>query len=191
MTTPRCVPIFFALILMAVPAAAQVVDFLGIPGPIDFDGKSYELAWSSRPSENYSKQEYVPVGQSVENYDQMLLVERLTGNVKVIDAVKSQIGMLEKRKGADPVVNFEVLQKHATGEVALDFLVSAKDPKGEYIVEWNLYRYVPVKSGVLLFAVSHRAYGNDNAKAFLGGLKRLRTGQMGAFLKASLPEPKN
>jgi hypothetical protein len=124
-------------------------------------------------------------------YDQMLLVERFTGNIKALDAVKSQIAMLEKRKGADPVVNFEVLQNNAPDEVALDFLVSAKDSKGEFIVEWNLYRYVPAKSGVLLFAVSHRAYGNENAKAFLGGLKQLRAAQTGAFLKASLPEPKN
>jgi hypothetical protein len=138
MTAARFLSVFFAVVLMAAPAAAQVVDFLGIPGPIDFDGKSYELAWSSRPSENYSKQEYVPAGQSVENYDQMLLVERVTGDIKVVDAVKSQIAMLEKRKGVDPVVNFGVLQKNATGEVALDFLLSAKDPKGEYIVEWTV-----------------------------------------------------
>ncbi|MGX5719042.1 hypothetical protein [Shinella zoogloeoides] len=191
MTAARFVSVFLALILMAVPAGAQVVDFLGIPGPIDLDGTSYELAWSSRPSENYSKQEYVPAGQSAEQYHQMLLVERVTGDVKVIDAVKSQIEMLRERKNTDPLANFEILQKNALGEVALDFLVSTRDPKGEYIVEWNLYRYVPTKSGVLLFAVSRRAYGNDNTKVFLGGLKQLRAGQTRALLEASLPEPKN
>ncbi len=181
----------FALILMVAPAPAQVVDYLGVPGPIELGGESYELAWSSKPSENYIKQEYVPSGQTPETYNQMVFVERVTGDVKVVDAVREQVDMLEKRKGSDPLVNFEVLQKNATDEVVLDFLVGAKDSKGEYIVEWDLYRYAPMKSGVLLFAVSHRAYGNENAKAFLSGLKQLRTAQTGALLKADLPEPAN
>lgn len=181
----------FALILMVTPAPAQVVDYLGVPGPVELGGESYELAWSSKPSENYIKQEYVPSGQTPETYNQMVFVERVTGDVKVVDAVREQIDMLEKRKGSDPLVNFEVLQKNATDEVVLDFLVGAKDSKGEYIVEWDLYRYAPMKSGVLLFAVSHRAYGNENAKAFLSGLKQLRTAQTGALLKADLPEPAN
>ena len=178
-----------ALVILTAPAAAQVVDYLGVPGPISLDGKSYELAWSSRPSDTYVKQEYVSSGQSVDNFEQMVLVERVTGNVKVIDAVRSQLEMLDKRKGSDPLVHSEILQKNATKEVVLDFLISAKDPKGEYVVEWNLYRYAPMKSGVMLFAVSHRAYGNDNSKAFLGGLKQLRAAQTGALLKADLPKP--
>lgn len=181
-----------ALVLMMAPAAAAITDFLGVPGPILFDGKSYELAWTARPSENYTKQEYVPAGQAVETYDQMLLVERLTGNVKVIDAVRSQIDLLTKRKGTDPLVNFEILQHDATGEVLLDFLVSSKDTNGDYIVAWNAYRYAPFKdisgkTGVLLFAISHRAYGNENTRTFLSGLKQLRSTQTGALLKAKLP----
>jgi hypothetical protein len=189
MTAGKFMAFVFALMMMVVPAAAQVVDYLSVPGPIELGGKSYELAWSSKPSDHYVKQEYVPAGQSPETYNQMVLVERVTGDLKVIDAVKSQMDMLEKRKGNDPLVHYEILEKNATKEVTLDFLVSAKDATGEYVVEWNLYRYAPMKSGVLLFAVSHRAYGNDNAKAFLGGLKTLRTAQTGALLKTDLPEP--
>ncbi len=189
MRFPLLIAALLSAWMMASPSAAQVVDYLGVPGPIELDGKSYELAWSSKPSETYIKQEYVPSGQTPETYSQMVLVERVTGNVKVIDAVRSQMDMLAKRKGTDPLVHYEVLQKNATKEVVLDFLVSAKDSKGEYVVEWDLYRYAPMKSGVMLFAVSYRAYGNDNAKAFLGGLKKLRTAQTGALLKADLPEP--
>lgn len=176
-----------ALVMMAAPSTAQVVDYLGVPGPISLDGKSYKLAWSSKPCENYVKQEYLPTGQSPETYDQMVLVERVTGDIKVIDAVRSQNEMLDKRMSSDPLLRSEILQKDATGEVVLDFLVSATDAKGEYVVEWNLYRYAPMKSGVLLFAVSHRAYGNNNSKAFLSRLKQLRTAQTGALLKAALP----
>ena len=177
----------FALALMAAPVAAQTVDYLGVPGPINLAGQTYELSWSAQPSDNYIKQEYVPAGQRVETFDQMVLLERVTGDIKVIDAVKSQIDMLQKRKSSDPLVNFDILNKDATKEVVLDFLISTKDSKGEYIVEWNLYRYVPKQSGVLLFALSRRAYGNDNAKTFLGNLKQLRKTDTGVLLKAELP----
>ncbi|WP_019171770.1 hypothetical protein [Pseudaminobacter salicylatoxidans] len=189
MRFPLLAAAFFSMVMTATPAVAQIVDYLGIPGPVELGGKSYKLAWNSQPSENYTKQEYVPEGQSPENYGQMVLVERVTGDIKVIDTVRSQMDMLEKRKGIDPLVSYEVLQKDATKEVVLDFLVSVKNSKGGYVVEWNLYRYVPMRSGVLVFAVSHRAYGNDNAKAFLSDLKQLRTAQTGVLLKADLPKP--
>ncbi|MGN6535871.1 MAG: hypothetical protein ACTHKQ_09120 [Mesorhizobium sp.] len=188
------VTMWLALVLMTMPTAAEVTDRLGIPGPIDFDGKTFELGWSAEPSPNYVKQEYVPAGQTVEAYEQMLLVEVVGGGVSVKDAVASQWAALDKRKSSDPLVNMEVLQHDATGEVLLDFIVSSKDDRGEYIVEWNAYRYAPYRSpagarGVLLFAVSHRAYGNRNAKAFLGGLKQLRPTRIGAMLRAPLPSP--
>lgn len=195
MTVARLVAAIFAMIITAAPAFAEVTDFLGVPGPIEFAGKSFELAWTARPSENYVKQEYVPPGQEVETYDRMLLVELVTGTVKVNDAVLAQIDMLKKRKATDPLVNMEVMQHDATGEVLLDFIVSSKDAKGEYTVEWNAYRYTPYadgsgKTGVLLFAVSRRAYGNQNAKAFLGALKQFRFEQIGALMKAALPAPR-
>ncbi|GHD24342.1 hypothetical protein ACFOEZ_10200 [Tianweitania populi] len=54
-----------ALTMLASHVAAQdadKVDRLNVPGPITFQNKSYSLAWSSEPSENYIKQEYVPAG---------------------------------------------------------------------------------------------------------------------------------
>lgn len=174
------------------PAAAQAIDYLGVPGPLQFDGKSYRLAWSSRPSPGYTKQEYLPPDQNSSNYTQMLMIERVTGDLTVMGAVRAQVDMLNKRKGTDPLVNMKVIQNSDAGEALLDFIVSSRDPKGEYIVEWNAYRYAPVKgaadkSGVLLFAVSHRAYGNDNAKVFMERLKNIRMAQIAAFTKAALP----
>jgi len=182
------------LTTMAATAGAPS-DYLGAPGPIEFDGKLFQLAWSARPNETYVKQEYVPSGQAPDTYFQMLLVELVTGNIKVADAVRNQVIMLEKRRGSDPLVNMNILRHDATGEVLLDFIVSSKDAKGEYIVEWDAYRYAPYKdasgrAGVLLYAISHRAYGNQNAKTFLSGLKQFRQGQIAILAKSSLPVPK-
>ena len=34
----------------------KVTDFLKVPGPIVFDKKSYNLAWTSHPAANFYKQ---------------------------------------------------------------------------------------------------------------------------------------
>ena len=62
----RIAAVAAVLPLAAAPALAQAVDHLGVPGPIALGGQSYALAWSSQPSPDYTKQEYVPVGQTVE-----------------------------------------------------------------------------------------------------------------------------
>ena len=181
-----------ALSLAAAPALAQAIDHLGVPGPLAHDGRSFALAWSSQPSPGYTKQEYVPAGQTVERYEEMLLVETVTGKIGVMDAVGAQVATLNKRKATDPLVNMDVIQNKASGEALLDFIVSARDAKGEVIVEWNAYRYAPYKdakgkSGVQLLGVSRRAYGNDAARAFLGGLKQARPGHIKALTGAKLP----
>jgi hypothetical protein len=181
-----------AFIALTASASAQVKDHLNIPGPISFGGQSYELAWSSHPSANYIKQEYLPKAQTVGRYSEMLLVEFLKGNLKVADAVGAQMQKLNARKGTDPIVKMAVVKNDATGEMLLDFLMSDKDKNGDIVVEWNAYRYARVtnakgEAGIGLFGVSRRAYGNDNAKAFLGALKALRPAQIKHLAKAASP----
>ena len=175
--------------LTAIPAFAQAPDRLGVPGPIDFEGDAYRLAWSAEPSPNYIKQEYLPAGQTVDRYEQMILVETVAG-VAVTDAVRAQVEMLNKRKPSDPLVNMDLIENKATGEALLDFIVSAKDANGEYIVEWNAYRYARHgDSGIMLFGISRRAYGNEAAKALLTELRGLRPGRIRSLTQIVLPRP--
>ncbi len=184
------------LLVLAItgPAAAQeVTDYLGIPGPIVLGETSYELAWSSHPLPNYTKHEYVPEGQVVENYQTMVLVEFLAGEVTPIAMAEAQMARLEERKASDPMVNMDLIQNESTGEVILDFLLSAPDAEGNIILEWNAYRFASEEDaegngGALLFAVSHRAYGNDAAEAFLTDLGELRSEQIGLLASAAMPE---
>ncbi|WP_312417757.1 hypothetical protein [Shinella sp.] len=186
--------VLLALGLMAASAFAQANDRLGLPGPIDFEGEAYGLAWSSQPSENYIKQEYLPAGDSPERYKQMILVETVSGGIAVMDAVRAQVDMLNKRKASDPLVNMDVIQNEATGEALLDFIISTKGNDGQYIVEWNSYRYARYSDatgnrGVMLFGVSRRAYGDDASKALLTQLKVLRPGRIKALTQVVLPRP--
>lgn len=172
---------------------AEVIDYLGVPGPIVLGNHTYSLAWSAHPSAQYVKQEYLPTAQTPTHYEQMLLVERLQGNITVKDAVRAQLERLSQRLHSDSLLNMSMIDNPATGETLLDFIVSGKGADGEMIVEWNAYRYAPLKrehgGGVLLFGDSRRAYGDDNAAAFLKRLKHLRPDLINALAGAPLPRP--
>ncbi len=174
----------------ALAQATPPVDYLGIPGPIEFAGTPYRLAWSAKPAANYTKHEYLPQGQQPASYLDMVIIELLTSGLGVAEVVKSQVQSLEQRRGQDPLVNYQLLQNPNNSQVVLDFLISDQR-SGTLTVEWNAYRYVPVampngSQAVLLFAISRRHYG-DNASAFLKALKTRRTADIDALVKHVLP----
>ena len=185
--------ILFILATITPTFAQPVTDYLGVPGPIVLGDTNYELAWSSHPTAELTKHEYVPDGQTVEHYDRMLMLDFMSPEMEPLAVAQGMVQMLDERKATDPVVNSEIIQNDATGEVILDFVLSAPDANGDIIVEWNVYRYAKAKNpdgkaGNLLFAVSHRAYGDADAKAFLAGLETLRAEQIALVAGATLPE---
>jgi hypothetical protein len=169
----------------------RAVDRLSLPGPIEFSGESYRLSWSSHPTPYYYKQEYLPPGQTSERFQRMVLIEAIVRGVDVNGTVAAQVNMLNKRKSTDPTVNFAAVKNPKNGEIILDFVLSAEDPKGEDVVEWNAYRYAAWRgkggeSGVLLFGISWRAYG-DNTTDFLRRLKSVRPAEVNALASYPLP----
>jgi len=167
------------------------VDRLSLPDAIEFNGESYRLSWSSHPKPYYYKQEYLPPGQTSERFQRMVLIEATVRGVDINDAVAAQVNMLNKRKSSDPTVNFAVFKNPKNEEIILDFILSAQDSKGEDMVEWSAYRYAALRSkggasGVLLFGVSRRAYGND-ATNFLLRLKSARSAEIKALATHPLP----
>ena len=166
----------------------DVKEYLSIPGPINFDKSSFNLAWSSNPNPNYFKQEYIPSGESVEKYNQMILVEVVFGDITVEEAVKAQLNQIEQRKKTDALARYQVIENPNTGEVIVDFLMSAGTKKAVSVVEWNAYRYKAFqdeagRKGILLFAISKRGY-DDKINSFFEILKtdRMETiNQLGLY----------
>ncbi|MGA9084469.1 MAG: hypothetical protein WB390_18620 [Pseudolabrys sp.] len=170
---------------------SAAVDRLSLPDSIEFNGESYRLSWSSHPTPYYYKQEYLPPGQTSERFQRMVLIEATVRGVDINDAVAAQVSMLNKRKSTDPTVNFAVFKNPKNDEIILDFILSAKDPKGEDVVEWNAYRYAVLRgkggaSGVLLLGISRRAYGDD-ATNFLRRFKSARPAEVNALATYPLP----
>lgn len=185
--------LFIHLVLgnVGVAGSAGTVDRLSLPDSIEFNGESYRLSWSSHPKPYYYKQEYLPSGQTSERFQRMVLIEAIVRGLDVNGAVAAQVNMLNERKSTDPTVNFAVVKNPKNGEIILDFILRAQDPKGEDVVEWNAYRYSAFTgkggaSGVLLFGISRRAYG-DEATNFLRGLKSTRPAEVNALASYPLP----
>lgn len=178
---------------LVMPAAAKdPIDYLGIPGPIKVGSKEYALSWSSNPQPGYYKQEYLPSGANPKTYDTMVMVEFFTTDLPLNKVISAQTTMINQRKATDPIANMAIFKNGKTGDIVLDFLLSSRDQKREYIIEWNGYRYAEGKfkgkRGSVLFALSERAYGNEASKAFLQNLKDFKASRIRDLTNTAVPE---
>ena len=170
----------------------KMTDYLNIPGPVVFDAISYNLSWSSHPSANFYKQEYIPKGESAEKFRTMLLVDVVTGNLNVHDAAGAKVSELKKIKETNPLAYYETFDNPKTGEYMIDFLLTANTPDGKVsIAERNIYRYKSItdasgRKAILLFGVSTRSYG-DGATGFIGALKTTRKDLVNKVAQFTLP----
>jgi hypothetical protein len=169
-----------------------VTNYLGTTNTISFQKKSYNLAWSSHPTANYYKQEYVTKGDSVTRFKSMILLEAVTGAASVKDAVVAKTAELNALKKNNPLVQYEVFDNKKTGEYIIDFLLTANAPDGTpSIIERNVYRYKSFTdekgtTGILLFGVSERSY-ESNAQTFLSKLKKEKPVLVKAVASVTLP----
>lgn len=180
--------LIFVTLLSYGQTSKAFVEYLNIPGPIILNKESFNFVWSSHPSFNYYKQEYIGSKDNLEKFKKMVLVEVLFSEQKPIELVQAKIAELKKLKEVNPIVNYEVFQKN--GEIILDFLLSENSPDGKKIniIERNVYRYKAItdkgQNGIMLFSVSERAYSNE-ADTFLSSLKNTKsilTNSVAAFV---------
>lgn len=173
----KSISLFLLSILITMETFGQnqkPVDRLGVTGPVKFDNKAYNLSWSSHPSPNYYKQEYMQAGENVDKYKSMVMVEAAKGAVTPKAAMDSKVAELKEMGYTNPFISYENFALADKGEYILDFVVTqnAADNKSAVIAERNVYRYrsLPNNGGVVLFAISVRTYGADT-KSFLANMK--------------------
>ena len=191
------IPLVMASLLLASAQSfgqntKPAINYMGIPGPVVFQKKSYQLIWSSHPDASLYKQEYLVAGDGFPNYKSMITIDFVIAATSVDDAVRTKLRELEQlKKTLD--VNYEVIANAATGEKIIDCLLgqrAADDTKSIY--EHDLYRFKAVtaksgQKGIVLYALSNRAYGND-IQPFLTRLKSERKVLVADVAKAAMPE---
>ncbi|KAF1721974.1 hypothetical protein CSC75_04450 [Pseudoxanthomonas wuyuanensis] len=180
----------FLLLATSINAHAQSVnEYLSVPGPLQFSGERYHLVWSSHPSPQLYKQEYLQAGDTLERYRSMLMLDVSFDGLGPAEKAIFMVQSLAERKKTDPVVNYELLSSESGNEQILDFLLSAPGADGQDILEWNAYRYSAYGDGVLLLAISRRAYGHEAIVDFLKNqLKDIRARDIAEIAAMRLPE---
>ena len=174
------------------PPPAAPVDKLGVPGPLRFGKTPFYLAWSGQANSNSFTQEYLPKGERVDRFQQMLTVAVITNVSDIKAVVNAKVNELEARKQTDAVCNYQVLSNPDKQEIILDFLVSQDitQPQGG-VVEFNVYRYQQLslgggKTGTLLYFYSKRSYGS-NIDSFLKSLPPVRAEAIATMAAAAMP----
>jgi len=170
----------------------KIKEYFSVPGPVEYNKNTYQLSWSAHPAANYYKQEYLSPGQQAARYNQMLMIEVVTGDMDIKDAAGAKINEITARKKTDPLANYQVIENKATGEYLLDFIMSQSTGGNPSVVEWNAYRYTKLKdksgkTGILLFAISKRSYGNATT-GFLKDLKTERQKDIAALAAYKIPD---
>lgn len=166
------------------------IDRMGVKGPLKFNKNSFNLAWSDKPNDFYYIQEYLPKGENVEHFNQMLTIHLFDKDIKIADAVGQKINELKERKKTDATCNYEVNESPDGKEFMVDFVVS--ETKGEEITiaEFNIYRFKEInlgsKKGILVYTYTRRSYGEKTTEFFTNlGADRMES--LNAMISSEMP----
>lgn len=179
------------LALLSFKSDDKIQEYLSVSGPLSFDGKSFNLKWTSKNG-NYYIQEYLSENDSLSNFKEMISLFVLNESVSVEDAIQIKIQELEEFKKTDPVCNYAVTYDPKNRGTLIDFLRGESIGDVMTLVEFNLYRYKQIKIGknkkaILVYAFSKRARGND-ITPFLKSLREDRLTYIEKIFDVDLPE---
>lgn len=183
---------FFAFTLFAsfqTDEKEPIKDYLGIGETLTFNENQFHLAWSANPSANYYKQEYLLDSTSLEDYNEMLIVEAVNGQTTPEIAVEMKLDELAQLKVNNPVINWNVYKNK--DEIILDFVIT----DNATVYEWNLYRYSTLKDTkkgkhLVLCAYSYKdiLYTNADLKPFFNRILENRDDYISKLGELVLPK---
>ena len=190
----RRLVLFLMLMVQFFMAQNKVEDYLHLGDKYRFDNKDYKLVWSSHPTSNFYKQEYILPNENVEKYTRMIMIDFLEGDLTPKDAISNFVNNLENSKKQNPIINYQMYERE--DEYMLDFIISknSQDGKEVLILERNVYRYfrinTPKRKGVLLFGVSDRAYTKKEMDNMFSVLKNKKLDLVNKIIQIEVPKIK-
>jgi|SRR5690554_961025 len=164
-------------------------DYLGVGKSLMFNEHEFHLTWSGNPSVGYYKQEYLLDSTTIENYNEMLLIEAIKGNISPELAANAKVAELQQLKEDNPTINWNVYE--GNGEIIIDFVITDKAT----IYEWNLYRYAILKDVnkqkylvLRAYSFKDKLYSNDDLKPFFNKILENRDDYIAKLGKLELPK---
>ena len=183
--------ILVILVLLAQIESLAQVDKIGVAGPLKYNSTLFRLAFADKSNGNYYVQEYLPPGDSLGSFHNMMSIFLLVDTLSVRQAVKQKIAELDKRKKEDPVCRYELNESPDGKEIMVDFVLAQANGDKISIVEFNIYRYKQValykgKKALMIYAYSKRGY-DDGVKPFFDELKNDRIKYLNGMITTDLP----
>lgn len=180
-----------SLLISFMSVSDDITDRIGVKGPLEFNGITFNLAWSDQPRENYYIQEYLPPGEKVESFEQMMTIHLFVTDMSVYEAVQRKGKELTSRKKSDPLCNYQITESPDGKEYMVDFILSESKGEEMTIAEFNVYRYKETdlgnnQKGLLVYAYSKRSYG-DGITPFLKNLKDEKINYLNEMALTSIP----
>jgi hypothetical protein len=161
-------------------------DFFKIPS-IKLGKSEYELKWSARVHYNTRYiAEYLLPGESYTRYKTKVIITYDTD--RSLDSIsKVKLRDLKEKKDNGSVLHYQVLKSVDTGEFIVEYMVGDVREGKTLIAEWNIYRYRPNGDGAVLFAMSKRAYGENEVKEFMKEVNKNREDWIKSITEYNLP----
>ncbi len=156
----------------------KVKKYCNLPDKIQFDDRDFVLSWSNKVMDGDYLLEYVPLGDDVEHYHDMLTIEcAINYEITVDEFVSIFVNNLDKEKQNDPFVHYTVYDNNDNVKI-VDALLKDGDT-----IEWDMFRYQYLRSligqdGVIRFGFSKRVYKDEQQMEFVRGLKETRSQYM-------------
>ena len=168
------------------------VDRIGVTGPLKFSKTSFNLAWADKPNDKYYIQEYLPKGEKLESFNQMLTIHLFDIDIKTKDAVNQKINELTEKKKIDPTCNYQLIESPDGKEFIVTFFLGESKNDKMTIVEFNIYRYKQIeiakkKKAIIVYTYSKRGYGAD-ITAFFDTLKTERINYLNEMISVEIPK---
>lgn len=169
-----------------------VTDHLKVPGPLQFNNTSFLLVWSEKPNDNYYVQEYLPKGDTLEHFNQLLTLSVLITSITPEQGVNIKMAELEERKKTDPTCKYDVVKSPDGKEWIIDFTMGESKDNLMTIAEFNVYRYKQVElkkkqMALVLYSYSTRGYGK-NIVPFYKKLKQERANWINTMIEVKIPK---
>jgi hypothetical protein len=180
------------LLLLSIESFEQkdtLADKLGVPGPLVFGDTNFKLASANKADTLYYIQQYLPAGDSLVDFKQMLHLEFFANDSLLEKMLQQKTQALDKRKKVDRYCNYNVISSPGGDEFLLDFLTSENEP--QKVLQFNIWHYklIPIEGTgkrIELYGYTKRSY-NSEIKSFLKNFRNDRIIMIDKMVAAGMP----
>ncbi len=157
-----------------------------------FNNSSFHLAFTDHSWDYYHIQEYVPPGQAVDSYTQMVTLLLFANHSSAHDAISGLVMELNERKKTVAVCNYETFDNADNNEYIIDLTVGETTGDNMMMIEFNVYRYTQVdlpdgRKAVFVYGYRRRSF-EDDITGFSNELQMNKTEYINKLIAIELPK---